>query len=171
MADSRWRIGMTRVSVCLTALAGAAALAWPSLTTAQVAGGVRGGLSVDPDQVYVGGHLETSPLVEDLVFRPNVEIGFGDDFRGADLTLTQINLEFLWKFPEPPGPWKFYAGGGPAINILSLDFDDDDDGDTEVEAGFNFVGGVEFRRRFFIEFKAGVGESPDFKFGVGYTFR
>ena len=36
-----------------------------------------GGVSIDPDQVYVGGHIETEPLVERLVFRPNVEIGFG----------------------------------------------------------------------------------------------
>ena len=42
-------------------------------------GGIRGGISVDPDQFYFGGHLETSPLVDRLYFRPNVEIGIGDD--------------------------------------------------------------------------------------------
>jgi len=153
-------------------LTAAAVCAWPSFASAQVAGGIRGGLSIDPDQVYFGGHLETPPLVEHLVFRPNVEVGFGDDLGGADLMLTQINLEFLWKFPSRRGPGRFYAGGGPAINIYSFDFDDGRrDGETETEAGFNFVGGIEFRRRFFVEFKVGAKDSPDFKFGVGYTFR
>ena len=28
--------------------------------------GIRGGISVDPDQFYFGGHLETPPLVDRL---------------------------------------------------------------------------------------------------------
>ncbi len=141
-------------------------LAGAQPANAQVVGGVRGGVSIDPDQVYIGGHIETPPLVERLVFRPNVEVGFGDD-----LTWTGINFEFLWKFPAGRGPWRFYAGGGPAVNIISFDEDRFGDIDRETEAGFNFVGGVELNRRFFVEFKAGAGDSPDFKFGVGYTFR
>ena len=56
-------------------------------------GGIRGGISVDPDQFYFGGHLETSPLIDRLYFRPNVEVGFGDD-----LTLIAANMEFVYKF-------------------------------------------------------------------------
>ena len=50
----------------------------PSPAAAQ-APGVRGGVSVDPDQFYVGGHYETGPLVDRLHFKPNIELGFGDD--------------------------------------------------------------------------------------------
>src|SRR5436190_8334868 len=35
-------------------------------------GGIRGGISVDPDQFYFGGHFETSPLINHLYFRPNL---------------------------------------------------------------------------------------------------
>ena len=133
----------------------------PASAAAQIAPGLRGGVSIDPDQVYVGGHIETEPLVERLVFRPNVEIGFGDD-----VTLAAFNFEFLWKFPRRGSQWGFYGGGGPAINLYQFEGPGDD-----TEAGFNFVGGLETTRGFFFEFKLGVHESPDFKFGVGYTFR
>ena len=61
-------------------------------------GGVRGGISVDPDQFYFGGHLETSALVDRLHFRPNVEVGFGDD-----IMLIAANMEFVYKFPSRSG--------------------------------------------------------------------
>jgi hypothetical protein len=75
-------------------------LCWlaPAPASAQVAPGLRAGLSVDPDQFYVGGHLETEPLVEGLVFKPNVEVGFGDE-----VTLAAFNFEFEWKFPRRGG--------------------------------------------------------------------
>jgi hypothetical protein len=133
----------------------------PATVEAQIAPGVRAGLSIDPDQFYVGGHVETEPLIERLVFKPNVEVGFGDD-----VTLAAFNFEFMWKFPRRRGPWGFYAGGGPAINMYQFEGPDDD-----TEPGFNFVGGVEHTRGFFFEFKVGAHESPDFKFGVGITFR
>jgi len=140
-----------------------ALLAWlvPAAASAQVAPGVRAGLSIDPDQFYVGGHIETDPLVERLVFRPNVEVGFGDD-----VTLVAFNFEFVWKFAPRRSPWGFYAGGGPAINLYQRDGPDDD-----TEAGFNILAGLENRGGLFFEFKLGVADSPDFKFGVGFTFR
>jgi hypothetical protein len=126
-------------------------------------GGIRGGISVDPDQVYFGGHLETGPLVDRLHFRPNLELGFGDD-----LMLVAANMEFVYKFPSR-GSWRVYAGGGPALNVFV--FDDDAGGDSDTEAGFNLLIGAEHSRGLFFEVKFGVVESPDFKFGVGYTFR
>lgn len=135
--------------------------AFSSVPAAAQDAGFRGGISVDPDQFYFGGHLETSPLVDRLHFRPNVEVGFGDD-----IMLVAANMEFVYKF-EPSGDWGIYAGGGPALNIYS--FDDIDD--SETEGGLNLLVGVETRRGLFFEFKLGVVESPDFKFGVGWTFR
>ena len=133
----------------------------PPSAAAQLAPGLRAGVSIDPDQVYVGGHLETEPLVERLVFRPNIEVGFGDD-----VTLAAFNFEFLWKFPRRSSEWGFYAGGGPGINLYRFDGPDDD-----AKAGFNFVGGVENRRGVFFEFKVGADGSPRAKFGVGITFQ
>ena len=121
--------------------------------------GIRGGISVDPDQFYIGGHLETSPLVDRLYFRPNLEVGFGDD-----LTLLAANMEFVYKFSTRRAV-NLYAGGGPALNIFMFD----DDSDTE--AGFNFLVGMETSRGLFFEFKIGAMDSPELKFGVGYTWR
>lgn len=121
--------------------------------------GVRAGVSVDPDQFYFGGHFQTEPLVDRLRFRPNVEIGFGDD-----VTLVGFNVEFAYFFPTR-SPWQLYAGAGPALNLI--DFNDN----TEAEGGFNFLVGVEHSRGLFFEFKVGVIDSPEFKFGVGYSWR
>ena len=81
---------------------------WAALVTPAAAQGlgVRAGASVDPDQFYFGGHAETAPLLEELRFRPNIEIGFG-----SDLTLVAVNFEFAY-FLSPAEPWSLYAGGG-----------------------------------------------------------
>jgi hypothetical protein len=137
----------------------------PSLAHAQDPG-LRAGVSVDPDQFYVGGHFDFGPVVERLRFRPNLEIGFGDD-----LTLLAVNFEFLYPFPLRQQPWSLYVGGGPAINVYSRDSDGNNDDDTDVEPGLNILFGVEHRRGLFFEFKVGTIDSPDLKFGIGYTFR
>ena len=126
--------------------------------------GVRGGVSIDPDQVYFGGHYETDALVDRLHFKPNLEVGIGDD-----VVATTINMEFVYKFPSR-SRWLLYAGGGPAINFYSYD-DDGGDGDTNTEGGLNLLFGLENRGGLFFEVKVGAIDSPDVKFGVGYTFR
>ena len=45
------------------------------------------------------------------------------------------------------------------------------DEEANTEAGLNFLVGVEQSRGLFFEFKIGAMDSPDFKFGVGWTFR
>lgn len=148
-----------RYTVVLSVLLGLVILS--STPAAAQDAGIRAGISVDPDQFYFGGHLETSPLVDRLHFRPNVEVGFGDD-----LVLIGANMEFVYKFPRRGG-WGIYAGAGPALNVYM--FDDSDD--TETDAGLNILVGVENSRGLFFEFKVGAIDSPDFKFGVGWTFR
>ena len=85
----------------------------PSRASAQ-GPGVRGGVSIDPDQFYFGAHYETSALVDRVYFRPNVEAGLGND-----LTLVALNFEFAYKFPRR-NDWQLYAGGGPAVNFYSF---------------------------------------------------
>jgi hypothetical protein len=142
---------------------GLALVVAPSPAAAQYPG-VRGGVSVNPDQFYLGGHYETGPIVDHLHFKPNLEAGFGDD-----LTLIAVNFEFVYKFPTR-NQWRLYAGGGPAINIYSFDTGRRDD-ETDAEPGFNALFGVETTRGLFFEIKLGAIDSPDLKFGVGWTFR
>jgi hypothetical protein len=130
----------------------------PSPVAAQGTG-VRAGASMDPDQFYVGGHYETRPLVEQLHFKPNLELGFGDD-----ITAVGLNFEFVYKVPLS-GPWNLYAGAGPALNIYS--FNDD----SSTEGGLNVLFGVETSQGLMFELKLGAMDSPDVKFGVGYTWR
>jgi len=145
-------------------LAAVVILGMPAWSAAQ-GPGVRGGISIDSDQFYFGGHFETDALVDRLHFRPNIEAGLGND-----LTLVALNFEFAYKFPRRSG-WQLYAGGGPAINFYSFDRGPDRDRDSDSEAGLNFLLGVEQDSGLFFEFKIGALDSPELKFGVGWSFR
>jgi hypothetical protein len=127
--------------------------------------GARGGVSIDPDQVYFGAHYETGALVDRVFFKPNVEVGLG-----SDVTLVGLNFEFVYKFPER-NQWQLYAGAGPAVNFYSFDRGPDDDRESNSEPGINFLIGVEHSRGLFFEFKIGAIDSPELKVGVGWTFR
>lgn len=158
---------MTRVSAKTTLgqflCVGLACFALSSEAAAQGAG-IRGGVSIDPDQFHFGGHYETDALVDRLHFRPNIEAGLGND-----LTLIALNFEFVYKFP-PQNSWRIYTGGGPGINFYSFDRGPGNDRDSESEAGLNFLIGVEQRQGVLFEFKIGALDSPELKFTVGWTF-
>lgn len=156
--------GYARSARLLSAFAFFILLGFASPALAQQGPGLRAGVSVDPDQFYFGAHYDAGPIVDQLRFRPNGEVGIGND-----LTLFALNLEFVYLIPRQRREWRMYVGGGPAINIYSFDRGGDDD--TEVEPGFNFLFGVQHRGGFFAEFKIGGFDSPDLKFGVGYTFQ
>ena len=139
------------VSVCLVFAA----------TARAQSGGVRVGVSGDPSQFYFGGHYETAPFVEQLRFRPNLEIGVGDNH-----TLTTLNFEFAYFVPlQRRSPWSVYFGAGPALVI------DHVTNNTNTGGGFNILVGAQHKDGFFAEVKVGAIDSPGFKFGVGYTFR
>ena len=154
---------MRRVALrhtCLSFFLAALGFAGLAAPAAAQGFGVRAGASVDPDQFYFGGHYESRPLVEQLYFKPNVELGIGDD-----ITTFALNLEFVYKIPINGSPWNLYAGGGPAINFYS--FEDD----SATEGGLNVLIGAETAQGVFFELKFGALDSPDLKFGVGYTWR
>ena len=121
--------------------------------------GVRAGVSVNPDQFYFGGHAETGSLVGNLRFRPNLEVGVGDN-----VTLVAFNIEFAYHFPSQSS-WHAYAGAGPALNFIRFR------GETNSEGGLNLLIGVQHSGGLFAEFKVGTLDSPDVKMGVGYAFK
>jgi hypothetical protein len=132
-------------------------------TAAAQSAGVRAGVSGSPDQFYVGLHFETEPLFEQVHFKPNLEVGVGNN-----QTLVAINLEFVGKFPIKSEPWTVYLGAGPALVIDR--FSNDVVSNTDTGGGFNILLGVEHRRGFFTELKVGMVDSPSVKFAVGYIF-
>jgi hypothetical protein len=121
--------------------------------------GVRAGVSGDPTQFYGGVHYESNEIVDRLRFRPNLEIGVGDD-----VTVIAINVEFAYRIPLDRTVWSLYVGGGPALNLYRTSRD------TDPGGGFNILIGLQHPRGFFTEFKVGALDSPGFKVGVGYTF-
>ncbi|MBI3491624.1 MAG: hypothetical protein HY047_07590 [Acidobacteria bacterium] len=122
--------------------------------------GVRAGVSGDPDQFYLGVHLETDPLMDHLRFRPNAEIGVG-----SNTTLVALNFEFAYTVPQQRrAAWNLYLGAGPALDITHVA------NNTRGDGGFNILIGLAHRQGLFTELKVGALSSPSVKFGVGYTF-
>jgi hypothetical protein len=151
---------------------GSLLLASTALVSAQDFGyqgfGLRVGLSVDPDQAYGGIHWDIGSPSSNLRIRPNLELGFGDD-----AILLAANGEVDWYFRQQ-GDWLPYAGGALSINFIKVDDLPPQADDSEVELGGYVVGGLETLlqadRKFLMEVKIGFSDSPDFKFGVGWTF-
>jgi hypothetical protein len=122
--------------------------------------GFQGGVTVDPEQGFVGTHFETGELFRNFRFRPGIDGGFGGDF-----SLATINVEFLYHFSLGRSGWSVFQGGGPAVVLVR--FNDD----TSVHAGSFFTFGFAHENGFFTDFKIGTGNAPTLKFGVGYTIR
>jgi len=134
---------------------------------AQVHAGVRAGVSGDPTQFFFRGHIETPPLLENLTFRPNVELGVGDG-----TGLLAFNVEFAYRIPITRQPWHVYIGGGPALVIASRPVPVNHSGDgSDVGGGFNILVGAQHKKGLFTELKVGALDSPSVKFAVGYAFK
>lgn len=149
-----------------------------SLAQAQEMGfigwGFRAGLSVNPDQVFGGFHVDLGEPVKHLRLIPNIEYGVGDDTK-----LFAVNLGAHWEFTTTSwGGWMPYAGAEAGFQYTKFDnlprtprrpFDDDD---TDVQ--LSAVGGLERTvkggNKWFIEAKIGLLEDPDLKGMVGITF-
>ncbi len=129
--------------------------------------GPRVGMSLSPDQVYFGAHLDFGNFAQHVRFQPNVEIGFGDG-----ITLFAINAEAAYRFASRWDVWTPYLGGGIGANISSVNGSGKSDPNTDF--GASVLGGIEKGlangSRFFIEAKLGLADAPDLKLGVGWTF-
>ena len=130
--------------------------------------GPRLGVTMDPDQVHFGVHLDAGSFADRFRFQPNVELGLSDE-----LTVLAFNGEFAYRFNSDWGEWSPYLGGGLGINL----YDDNRPmrhDRSRADLGASVLGGIETGigggDRFFMETKLGLVDSPDLKFGVGWTF-
>ena len=121
--------------------------------------GFQGGVSVDPEQAYVGTHFETGELFQNFRFRPGIDGGFGGDF-----SLATLNVEFLYHV-QVGRSWSVYQGGGPAVVFVRQNER------TSTHAGSFITFGFAHENGFFTDFKLGTGSAPTLKFGVGFTIR
>ncbi len=122
--------------------------------------GLRAGLTVDPDQFHVGGHLDLGQVLPPLRLVPNVEIGFGND-----ITYIAFNGDLLYDFAETP--WSI---GGE----LGMNYVDHELGGSNTDFGLSALGnyrlGLSSGKTLLLEAKLGLVDSPDFKFTVGWNF-
>jgi hypothetical protein len=121
--------------------------------------GFQGGVSVDPEQAFVGTHFETGELFQNFRFRPGIDGGFGGDF-----SLATLNIEFLYHIPVGRS-WSVYQGGGPAVVFVRQN------DRTSTHAGTFITFGFAHENGFFTDFKLGTGTAPTLKFAVGFTVR
>jgi len=149
-----------------TALVTAGILATPTLADdiATTGIGPRVGLSLQPDQVLVGGHLDVVGLADQVRFRPGAVLGVGDD-----RVAVALNADVLYRFREQWDVWSPYLGGGPTLR-----HEDHDHGDGDLDAGLALVGGIErglgSGDRFLVEMRLGVLDGPDLGFMAGWVF-
>lgn len=121
--------------------------------------GFQGGVTVDPEQAFVGTHFETGELFQNFRFRPGIDGAFGGDF-----SLATLNIEFLYHI-EVGRSWSLYQGGGPAVVFAR------ENERTSTHAGSFITFGFAHENGFFTDFKLGTGSAPTLKFAVGYTVR
>ena len=143
-------------------LTGSALVAFLLVTTARADAqgiGFQGGVTVDPEQAFVGTHFETGEIFQGLRFRPGIDGGFGGDYSTASL-----NIEFLYHI-QVGRSWSLYQGGGPAVVFRRQNDNRSTHAGTFITFGFAHENG------FFTDFKLGTGAAPTLKFGVGYTVR
>lgn len=139
----------------------------PAAALAQLRTGIgpRVGISVDPDQLLLGGQAIIGEIAPNVTFDPSLELGFGDE-----VTTLAANFDLHYHFDIENVTWRPYAGFGADIVF----FDADNAGsDTEVGGGIILGAGAPTSsgNRFFGELKFGLGDVPDLKIVVGWNFK
>ncbi len=137
--------------------------------------GPRGGFSVDPDQVVVGGHVSAS-IAPQWTFNPSVEIGFGDH-----ATVTALNFDGEYHFRLQNSNWAPYLGGGIGVNFIHVHIDEpfpfSDIDANDTATGLNLIGGTMVPtasgQHLFAEVRLGLGDTaiPELKGIVGWNFK
>lgn len=140
----------------------------PAAAHAQLRTGIgpRVGISVDPDQLLIGGQAIIGEIAPNLTFDPSVELGFGDD-----VVSLAANFDLHYHFDIENVTWRPYAGFG--ADIVFLDAEGSDEAETEVGGGIILGAGAPTTsgNRFFGELKFGLGDVPDLKIVVGWNFK
>jgi len=130
-----------------------------SLAVAQTQVGFRAGVSGDPSQAFVGGHIDLKEVRKNIWFRPSAELGIGDT-----RALVALDGDFVYFRNGKLRDWNPYVGGGPAAIVQA------GRGKPEFGPGFDFIVGIQERKGLLIEVKIGAMDSPRFRAGIGWTW-
>jgi hypothetical protein len=167
------------IGVCaMVAAVAIAPVAAAEATASQTGVGFRGwgprvGASSDADQILVGAQFDLGEFTTNLRWQPSVELGFGDD----KLSLYG-NFMVSYYFPVKAAVTPY---AGAQLTVWLFDEDNPNNNPHEFDDGFNAeiglyaVGGIETKlkggNRFLAELQVGIGDVPDVRVLVGWTFR
>ncbi len=130
--------------------------------------GPRVGVTVNPDQIHFGAHMDFGNFAQHLRFQPNFELGIGDG-----RTLGALNFETNYRFASRWDVWTPYLGGGLGVNFTGTEergLRDNTNTDVGLNALFGIERGLASGDRFFTEAKLGLVDAPDLKVTFGWTF-
>ena len=139
--------------------------------------GPRVGASADADQVLVGAQFDLGEFTTNLRWQPSVELGFGDDKYSL-----YGNFMVAYYFPVKAAVTP-YAGAQLTVWLFDQDGpnnngNDNNDGFDDgfnAEVGLYAVGGIETKlkggNKFLAELQVGIGDVPDVRVLVGWTFK
>ena len=168
----RWRL-MTALCVV------AAAATVTSAAAAEAGVGFRGwgprfGASTDADQVLVGAQFDLGEFTTNLRWQPSFELGAGDDKFSL-----YGNFMVAYYFPVKAAVTP-YAGAQVTLWLFDQDGPNNNGNNDGFDDGFNAevglyaVGGIETKfksgNRFLAELQVGIGDVPDIRVLVGWTF-
>lgn len=143
----------------------------PALASNRGAGycgfGPRVGLTINPDQVHFGGHIDFGDLAGNLMMLPNLEVGIGDN-----LTTIAPSFELDYRFRSDWGAWTPYLGGGMGPVFYSAKHGGESSSKLGIYLQFGIGKGSSGSEsgHFFLEGKLGLADAPDGKVTVGWTF-
>ncbi len=166
----KWRRVALFEMVCLLLLAANVGLAADDV---EYRGwGPRVGLADEPDQVVVGAHFDFGEFSTSVAFRPNVELGLGDD---RTILAVTAPAHYRWDRLRDTDVVP-YAGAGVSAAIVNRDDRPGKKGDdTDFEFSLRAIGGAEFplknERSFFVEISLAIGDPHDIQAIVGWNLR
>jgi hypothetical protein len=133
--------------------------------------GGRIGFGFSPELFMFGPQAQFGPFFnEHLVFRPDVEFGFGEL---TDMYAVNAEAAYFFNPTRHYGNWAPYFGMGPSFNFInqSASSGDTSFSNFNYKTGFNvFVGGQ--KHKTFVEMKTALwsGKAPVLRLFIGYNF-
>jgi hypothetical protein len=166
MVSLTGRFAVFKALIVLTLVAGVSSTADAQTiaiqsTRSQI--GFTGGLSIDPEQGFVGVFWRSPDIGGRFHVRPGIEGGFGND-----LSVATVNFDFIMRFPIGMSGWDFVQGGGPAVVIIKYDTSGGGSA-TDVTAGGSYIIGFTHDSGFLGEFRIGGGNVPNLKLVAGFA--
>ncbi len=162
MRSARARLWLSLLAAACTPL-----LAAPATHAQGI--GFQGGVTVNPEQVYVGTHMELPLGSDQLVLRPAIDGGFGSNLRVA-----AIGAELQYRIELGNSGWRLSQGFGPSVYIARIGGTFRDEEAKDVSSAWTYAFGLVHEGGFFTEFKGGGSRSftiPMLRIGAGFTIR